>query len=166
MSSFPAQYWIDRFGMTTHIEGGSFAEVYSSPLVLPQTALPGFPADRPSATHIYFLLEQGQFSAFHRIKSDELWHFYDGGPLVIYEIDITGQLTEHLLGRTAGYHPFTVIRAGSWFASAPAKDSDYSLVGCTVSPGFNFDDFELATKKNMLATFPQYEQLIDRLTRG
>jgi len=94
-----AKYWVQKLELTTHVEGGSFKEVYRSPLVLNRLQLPAeFSGDRNVSTSIYFLLEQGQFSAFHRIASDELWHFYFGDPLIIYEIERNGTLKEHLLG--------------------------------------------------------------------
>ena len=160
-----AAHWISRFKMTTHVEGGSFAEVYRSDLSFEPSAASGFQGKRNYSTHIYFLLEQNQFSAFHRILSDELWHFYEGDPLVIYEISEEGILTEHLLGNIDGYNFFTMIRAGSWFASAPAADGIYSLVGCTVSPGFDFADFELADRNTLAAQYPQHKELISQFTR-
>ncbi|RYY57014.1 MAG: cupin domain-containing protein [Chitinophagaceae bacterium] len=164
MSRPKASWWISRFNMTTHVEGGSFAEVYRSPLTLPPSVTASA-AVRNSATHIYFLLEQGQFSAFHRILSDELWHFYEGDPLVVYEIKKDGTLVEHFLGRGEQQQLFTVIEAGSWFASAPGQNSEYSLVGCTVSPGFDFADFELAKRETLSSLYPQHAARIETLTR-
>ena len=164
-----AQFWIGQLKLTKHIEGGWFSEVYKSELLLQSSQLPAnFPtgSERHCSTHIYFLLEKKQFSALHRIKSDELWHFYAGDPLVVYEIEPSGKLTEHLLGNDSQKNQrlFTVIKAGSWFGAALPPASEYALTGCTVSPGFDYADFELAEKENLLELYPQHAGLINSLT--
>jgi predicted cupin superfamily sugar epimerase len=155
---------IDRFRMTRHPEGGAFAEIHRSPLPV---SAKGFDGLRAASTGIYFLLGRGEFSAFHRIKSDEMWHFYLGGALLIVEIDEGGELQETTLGRDleAGESLTHVVKAGRWFASCPAPASEFSLVGCTVAPGFDFQDFELADREVLTARFPQHAGLIRRLTR-
>ena len=163
-----AAYWIEKLNLTQHIEGGAFREVYRSSLTLSRQSLPVFfQGDRNVATSIYFLLGKGEFSAFHRIASDECWHFYFGDPLLIYEIGHTGGLTLHRLGNNPekGESFHTVIRAGSWFASAPAEESEYALVGCTVSPGFDFAEFELAEREALALQYPEHGELIRGLTR-
>lgn len=163
-----ASYWIKKLELTAHVEGGAFREVYRSDLTLPKTALPlFFQGPRSAGTSIYFLLAEGQFSAFHRIASDEIWHFYYGDPLIVHEINHSGRLIEHRLGPNfdKGECFQTVVRAGSWFASAPAPSSEYSLVGCTVAPGFDFAEFELADRKTLTAQYPQHTELIRQLTR-
>jgi predicted cupin superfamily sugar epimerase len=154
--------------LNDHIEGGGFSEVYRSLLVFTSDQLPPqFTGSRPACTHIHFMLEKGQFSAFHRIRSDELWHFYSGDPLIVYEIDETGILIEHLLGSDpgAGQSFFCVIKGGNWFASRLAGEGEYGLVGCTVAPGFDFADFELAKKDELLHQFPDHAALINALCR-
>jgi len=163
-----AAYWIQRLQLTSHVEGGAFREVYRSELTIAQTALPVFfQGARNVSTSIYFLLAGGQFSAFHRIASDELWHFYFGDTLLIYEIGHSGVLTVHRLGPNIekGEHFQLVIKAGSWFASIPAEDSEYALVGCTVAPGFDFAEFELADRASLTRQFPQHSKIIQALTR-
>lgn len=163
-----AQTWIEHLGLQQHIEGGWYREVYRSALSFQDDHLSAsFDGPRSACTHIYFLLEQGNFSAFHRIRSDELWHFYDGDPIIVYEINETGGLEEHLLGSdpNKSQSPFCIIRAGSWFASRVAGDGDYGLVGCSVSPGFDFTDFELATRSDLTRQFPQHVELIQALCR-
>jgi predicted cupin superfamily sugar epimerase len=163
-----AEYWIQKLQLTKHIEGGSYYRTYAAQLNICQKELPStFHGDRPVATAIYFLLEQGQFSAIHRIASDELWHFYYGDPLVIYEIDITGMLTEHLLGNNPEHAESfqCLVKAGSWFGSKVKTGGNYSLVGCTVSPGFDFADFELGDRKMLMNQFPQHTGIIQMLTR-
>lgn len=163
-----ASYWIDKLELTAHVEGGAFREVYRSELTLPKTALPlFFQGARSASTSIYFLLSSGQFSAFHRIASDELWHFYYGDPLHVYEIGHNGRLHTHVLGSNPekGESFQTVVRAGSWFASAPAPGSEYALVGCTVAPGFDFAEFELANRETLSMQFPDHAELIKQYTR-
>jgi hypothetical protein len=163
-----ASHWIEKLELTTHVEGGAFREVYRSELSIPKTVLPlFFQGPRNASTSIYFLLSTGQFSAFHRIASDELWHFYYGDPLLVYEIGHNGRLQIHRLGSDLekGESFQTVVRAGSWFASAPAPGSEYALVGCTVAPGFDFADFELANRATLSAQYPEHAELIKQFTR-
>ena len=154
---------IDRFGMTRHPEGGAFVETYRSDLAV---TAEGFPGPRAASTGIYFLLGRGEFSAFHRIRSDEMWHFYLGGALLIVEIDEDGAVRETILGRDveAGQSLTHVVKAGRWFASCPAPASEFSLVGCTVAPGFDFADFELAGRGELARRFPRHEAIIHKLT--
>jgi len=159
---------IDRYNMQPHPEGGYYKETYRSTETIPQHALPGgFPGDRSFSTAIYFLLQQGNFSAFHRIKSDECWHFYAGETLLVYVIDSNGELIVTKLGSNiaAGETFQYVVPAGCWFASAPADGSSYCFVGCTVSPGFDFADFELAEREALIAGYPKHEAIITQLTR-
>jgi predicted cupin superfamily sugar epimerase len=163
-----ANYWVNTLQLDKHIEGGFYKEVYRSPITAGKEFLPAsFNGDTSFCTSIYFLLEHDQFSAFHRIASDEIWHFYAGNTLIIYEMEIGGDVIEHRLGNGRGKGEVfqTVIRAGNWFASRPAKGSDYSLVGCTVSPGFDFADFKLAERSEMILQYPQHAGLITSLTR-
>ncbi len=162
-----ADYWIQKLQLTRHIEGGSYCRTYYSDLVFPQQQLPpGFHGPRHASTAIYFLLEEGQFSAMHRIAADELWHFYYGDPLTVYEIDTTGRLTQHLLGNNPenGESFQCMVKAGSWFGSKTTEGGQYSLVGCTVSPGFDFADFELAERQALLQLYPQHTAIIEMLT--
>jgi len=169
MSKRPAaDYWIEKLQLTTHIEGGAFREVYRSALIAPSAALPvSFTGNRSFCTSIYFLLQQEQFSAFHKIGSDEIWHFYYGDALLVYEIDAQGKLTVHRLGSNfeKGESFQCVIAAGNWFAARIAPGGEYALVGCTVSPGFDFTDFELANGDALATLFPQHDQLIRKLSK-
>lgn len=168
MHSSPANDWITKLQLQKHIEGGWYKEAYRSPLLLrPEMAPDIVNGDRSICTHIYFLLQQHEFSALHRIGSDELWHFYDGDTLVVYELDTSGVLTEHLLGNDpgAGLLPFCMIRKGSWFGSRLAPGGRFALVGCTVAPGFDFADFELAKAAELSREFPMHTNLIASLCR-
>lgn len=162
-----APYYIEKLGLEKHIEGGAFRETYRSPLLLKKEQLPAeFAGNRVAATGIYFLLEAGQFSAFHRIASDEMWHFYDGDTLSIYEIEPNGNLIVHRLGRQLEKAEVfqCVITAGNWFASRCERAGGFSLVGCTVAPGFDFEDFELAKRAALTARYPMHGTLISELT--
>lgn len=127
---------------------------------------PEFKGDRNASTAIYFMLKHGQFSALHKIASDELWHFYDGDTLHIYEITPEAGLKTHVLGKNLekGEVFQCVVKAGSWFGSRCEVENGFSLVGCTVAPGFDFNDFVLADRVMLLKEFPQYQELIRELT--
>jgi uncharacterized protein len=177
MNKKTAAHWIQHLELEKHPEGGAYARVYTSNLLLKQISLPkDFHGDRPVCTHIFYLLQQNEFSAFHRIRSDELWHFYDGDALKIYEINNDarpddpvgrGNLIEHSLGLDIenGQLPLCVIKAGNWFAAELISDSAYALVGCTVSPGFDFAEFELADREKLILQHSRYKDVIRRLTK-
>ncbi|MBC8319477.1 MAG: cupin domain-containing protein [Bacteroidetes bacterium] len=161
-----AQYWINHLGLLPHPEGGHFREVYRSDEIIRLDSLPDrFTGDRTFSTSIYFLLTKNEFSTFHKINSDELWHFYDGDPLTIYVIDNMGVLTVHKLGLfpDKGILPQVTIRANHWFASETT--GNFSLVGCTVSPGFDFSDFEIAERQMLISQFDEHRDIIERYTR-
>ncbi|MFT3746702.1 MAG: cupin domain-containing protein [Agriterribacter sp.] len=157
---------IKKFNLQPHPEGGYYAETYRSAEAIPANGLPErFGGNRAFSTAIYFLLEQGNFSAFHKIKSDECWHFYAGQTLLIYVIDKDGKLITTKLGNDLNkveVFQYTVP-AGSWFASEPDTNTAFSFVGCTVAPGFSFEDFELADAKELVEWYPQHKDLISRL---
>lgn len=132
---------ISELRLQPHPEGGYFREVFRS-------AHKVKPSDERSArsalTTIYFLLLKGQHSRWHRVASDEAWHFHEGEPLVLYWIDDQNGVHEEVLATGApGSRPVCVVPAGCWQAAKPR--GEYSLVGCTVGPGFDFQDFELTS---------------------
>ncbi len=162
-----AERWIRDLRLQRHPEGGWFREVYRADETIPRRCLPPrFAADRSHSTAIYFLLEGEDFSALHRLKQDELWHFYDGDRLTIHMIDPGGRHNTAMLGRhrDGGQRPMAVVKGGWWFG-ATAESESYALVGCTVAPGFDFDDFESPRRDQLLDKFPQHATLIRRLTR-
>ena len=159
---------IKQYDLQPHREGGWYKQTYKSNELVPLTALPGrFGGDRVFSTAIYFLLEKGNFSAFHKIKSDECWHFYAGDPLKVFVIDQNDDLKTITLGNDVnkGERFQYVVPANCWFASRPAPGSEYSLVGCTVAPGFEFEDLELADGKSLAALYPQHSSIIKELCR-
>jgi uncharacterized protein len=149
--------------MQLHPEGGYYRESYRAPLILsglPQGVL------RNASTAIYFLLPAGSFSAFHRVRSDEVWHHYDGDPLALHIIDGNGAYEKILLGHNlrAGERPQAVVPADTWQAAEPLG-STFSLCGCTVAPGFDYADFELAKREEIAAQFPERATIITRFTQ-
>lgn len=159
---------VKYYDLQPHPEGGWYVQTYKSQEQIPAAALPErFGTDRPFSTAIYFLLETGNFSAFHRIKSDECWHFYQGDPLEIYILSPNGQLDMITLGNDnrKGQLFQYVVPAQSWFASRPATSSQFCLTGCTVAPGFDFADFELANAAALTKQFPLHAELIRQLCR-
>lgn len=157
-----ASEWVRTLELKPHPEGGYYRETYRSAgtLLSPH-------GQRHYSTAIYFLLEKGNFSAFHRIRSDELWHFYDGDPLLIYILNKEGLRTVRLgKNPAAGELPQAVVPAHTWFASKVAEGGVFGLAGCTVSPGFDFADFQMAKRYQLLTEFPAHEDLILELTRG
>ncbi len=160
---------VNKLEMQNHPEGGWYKETYRAAESIDKAALPSrFSGNRAFSTAIYFLLPAGVFSAFHRIQSDECWHFYEGLPLFIHVIHPNGKLELIKLGRDLknGESFQAVVPAGSWFASVPAGDEGHSLTGCTVAPGFDFADFEMAEAEKLAAQFPPHEILIRALCRG
>lgn len=162
-----AQILIEKLQLESHPEGGYFKETYRSEGIIPADALPGFDGDRNYATAIYFLLLDDNFSAFHRIKSDETWHFYTGTPIVVTEIGTDGTLMETTLGADiADGQVFQyTVKAGHYFASEVLGRQGFALVGCTVAPGFDFRDFDMPDRQHLTDAFPHLRETIERLTR-
>ena len=164
-----ARQWIDHLHLARHPEGGYYRETYRCKEGIAAAALPPrFGGDRAFCTAIYYLLEGDDFSAFHRIKQDEVWHFYDGAALTLHVLAADGSCRTHRLGRdlTAGELPQAVVVGGDLFAAAVSAADAYALVGCTVSPGFDFADFELPGRAELCRLYPQHSALIERFTRS
>src|SRR5262245_56491161 len=163
-----ARPWIERLQLRRHPEGGYFRESYRADEGIARAHLPErFTGDRAFATAIYFLLEGTDFSALHRLKQDEVWHFYDGSPLTVHVIDPAGEYAAIKLGRRpeAGECFQAVVEAGCWFGASVGGPGFYALVCCTVAPGFGFADFEMPSRDRLLALYPQHEGIITQLTR-
>ncbi|MET3230288.1 UNVERIFIED_ORG: putative cupin superfamily sugar epimerase [Burkholderia sp. 1263] len=158
---------IRRFDLKPHPEGGFFSETYRSAERV--TRADGSAQTRSASTAIYYLLCDGAHSAWHRIKSDELWHFHAGEPLLVHVLDETGALVTHRLGNALTHADAVfqaVVPAGLWFAAECADPSTFALVGCTVAPGFEFSEFELADARALKARYPRHAALIERLGPG
>lgn len=165
---FTADDWIQSLQLAEHPEGGHYRRTYESPLTLPHGCLPDrFPGPRPLSTAIYYMLKGGEKSLLHRIKSDELWHHYEGSRLTLVVIQPDGQLLEARLGKNLeeGESLQFLVPAGCWFGAFVHEHDPYVLVGCTVAPGFDFEDLELGSRESLLALFPQHRHIVEKLTR-
>jgi len=164
-----AAQWVARLGLEGHPEGGYFRETYRSQEIIAGDGLPVRygSGGRAMSTAIYYLLAGSDFSAFHRIRSDEIWHFYAGSSIILHALSDNGGYRQYALG------PFydrgelfqVVIKAGTWFAASLERDDTFGLVGCTVAPGFDFQDFELGERKELIGLFPEHRAVIERFTR-
>ena len=158
---------IEQLDLKPHPEGGYFKETYrSTGLVNADSLDESYGGERNYSTCIYFLLTSESFSALHRIKQDEIWHFYQGSTIRLHMISNNGEHTEHLIGNNLsnGEVPQFVVPGGYWFAAEVIGEDTYALVGCTVSPGFSFEDFELQSRKELTELFPHLERTIAQLT--
>ena len=152
---------VERLGLKPHPEGGYYAETFRSTLCVKLSD----GRERSAGTTIYFLLGEGEFSALHRVASDETWHHYSGVPLELLLIHPDGRSEILRLGTdlATGDRPQIIVPAGVWQAARSC--GEYTLVGCTVSPGFEFGDFEMPSRAELLTLFPQYRDLVIRFTR-
>lgn len=159
---------IEDLNLAPHPEGGYFRETYrSSGRIGSESLVSDYAGERSYSTCIYFLLTSETFSAFHRIKQDEIWHFYDGAAIALHTISPDGKRTEVRIGNNLsnGETPQCVVSGGDWFAASVIGENSYALVGCTVAPGFNFADFELAERGALCAAYPHHAELITQYTR-
>ena len=164
-----AEYWIKKLDLQRHPEGGYFKETYRSGEVILKRALPPrFSGNRVFATCIYFLLNKNEYSAFHTIRQDEIWHFYEGSSLSIHIIDRNGEYSVLRLGRNIenGQSFQAVVPADCWFAAAVDNPQAYALVGCTVAPGFDFADFEMADRNRLVELYPEHRAIIEQYTKN
>lgn len=150
---------IARLDLRPHPEGGWFRETWRDPRVVHAE---GFDGPRCASTAIYFLLAEGVFSALHRIRSDEVWHHYEGNDVEVTVLSGDGARRTLVVGRGS---PQAVVPAGEWFGARVRAGGGWALVGCTVAPGFEFGDFELAERAALTARWPQHAEAIAALTR-
>ncbi|MBT3277956.1 MAG: cupin domain-containing protein [Phycisphaerales bacterium] len=155
-----AQDWIDRLELAAHPEGGWYREVYRSEM---SVSAEDFDLPHRAMTSIYYLLAEDAFSAFHRLRQDEVFHFYAGRELTIHQITPEGDYRAVTIGPEGPFQ--CVIPAGTLFGAALADPAGYALVGCTVAPGFEFSDFSMPTRAELLKIHPQHRSVIERLTR-
>jgi predicted cupin superfamily sugar epimerase len=160
-----ADFYIEYLNLKPHPEGGYFSEVYRSEEEI--TILPDrYSGSRCFSTSIYFLLKGKQVSNFHKLKSDEIWHFYDGSSVKIYTIDAGGNLNEIILGKQIndGDVLQTVIKRDHWFCAELINKNSFALVGCNVAPGFDFADFVPGARNELIKQFPRHKTLIESFT--
>ncbi len=149
-------------------EGGCFAETYRARASLAPGTLPGLDAPRPLATAIYYLLEPGNFSALHRLRADEVFHFYLGDPVEMLQLGPgpPGRLLRLGGDLAAGERPQAVVTAGTWQGTRLVAGGRWALLGTTVAPGFDAADFELGRREDLVAGWPAHRAAIEALTRG
>lgn len=167
MGNITAEAWIDKLDLLPHPEGGFFKEVYRSSDKIPPRGLPPrYGSERTFSTSIYYLLKSGQFSAFHKIKSDETWHFYSGSPLIIYMLNPLGTCSTEILGNSIENDEKLqlTIPKETWFAAEPQYNDSFSLLGCTVAPGFEFADFEMGKRLELIQKFSDQKEIITKFT--
>jgi uncharacterized protein len=164
MTAMNVDDWVRILALKEHPEGGWFRETWRSPIAV-RTSDPD--ASRPSSTAIYYLLGRGGFSAFHRLIFDEVWHHYEGAPVEIHILSACGTHEVRLLGHdyAAGQRPQCAVPAHCW-QGARVVGQGVALCGCTMGPGFDFSDFELASRPALTAQYPQHQALIASLTRA
>lgn len=151
---------IRRYGLRPHPEGGHYREVHRSDRRL--GLLPGYPGERVALTAIYFLLARGEFSAFHRVRSEEVWVHLAGAPLELVVLDRAAR-THRLAPAGSDGTPLVAVPPGALQAARPLDD--WSLVTCLVAPGFDFADFEMPGREELLAAHPAHRQIVCRFTR-
>jgi hypothetical protein len=159
---------IDKLQLEKHPEGGYFKETYRSKIALPESALPSeFTSSRNASTCIYFMLTSDEFSAFHKVNQDEAWHFYLGETITLHMVSPEGKYSQVSIGNDFSQKetPQFVVPAQHWFAAEIKTEDSFALVGCTVAPGFEFDDFKLAEPQELQQIFPQHKEIIEKLTR-
>ena len=157
-----AAYWTERLELLPHPEGGYYKEVFrSSQEVVRKSST----AIKQACTSIYYLLEGNDFSGFHRLASDEIWYFHKGAPLLIHIIDEQGVYTTKELSDTLSGSLSVVIEAGLWFAAEIPSAQEFTLVSCAVAPGFDFTEFEMAKKDELIELYPQHRDILSRLCR-
>jgi predicted cupin superfamily sugar epimerase len=164
---YTADYFISEFRLESHVEGGYFKEVYRSSIEISGGEIfDSFEGKRNLSTTIYFLLKSGQVSKFHRLKSDEIWFYHYGCPMIIHTIDDKGEYQAFRLGINPGKKekPQVQIPSGFIFGAEPAENNSFSLVSCMVSPGFDFRDFIMFDEKQLALMYPQHGEIISRLS--
>jgi predicted cupin superfamily sugar epimerase len=149
-------------------EGGFYAETYRSEYALRENGLPeGYSGDRSMATAIYFLLTPDSFSAIHRLRGDETYHFYLGDPVEMLQLNEDGTGEPILIGPKieSGMRLQHTVPGGSWQGSRLAPGGKFALLGTTMAPGFDPADFELGSREQLSKAYPPYAALIALLTR-
>jgi predicted cupin superfamily sugar epimerase len=165
----PIEYYITSLNLLPHPEGGFYKETFRSKGTIPHNALPeGFSGPRNFSTSIYFLLPGNTFSAIHRIHSDETWYFHAGTKLELCMLCDSGSLSKIIIGPDIHKGEFLqyTVPAECWFAAKCCDESSFTLVGCQVAPGFDFDDFVLADREILSHQFPQHDDFIQAFTRS
>jgi hypothetical protein len=149
-------------------EGGYFIETYRSSETISEKTLPSrYKGRRSFGTAIYYLLSTETFSAMHRLRSDEIFHFYSGDPVEMLQLTPDGSGRVVILGSDVlnGMQPQVVIPRGVWQGARLLKNGKFALLGATVSPGFEFVDYESGLRDELIRSYPKFQDLITALTK-
>lgn len=160
-----SSYWIQHLQLAPHPEGGFYREQYRSNIEISIKNLPiGYTAPRRIATSIYYLLRSEDISRLHRLRSDELWYFHTGSPIKIIYLDAEGKKHTNILGNNheKAEHYSLLIPAGCIFCAEINTENSFTLVSCVVTPGFEFDDFEIFDKEDLIQAYPKHASLIEK----
>jgi uncharacterized protein len=165
------QNWVEELNLERHIEGGYYNRFYKSDekvISIKNRHTIDLANERAAGSAIYFLLDRHDFSAWHMLKSDEIWHFYDGeSALNIHTINQEGLHQIKVLGHpklAKGASFQVLVKANTWFAADLQNKSSFSLVGCTVFPGFEYQDFILAEREKLTREYPKHAEIIKQFT--
>jgi predicted cupin superfamily sugar epimerase len=154
---------VQQFQMLEHPEGGFYAPAFRSDQLLDTSTLKinRWKGPRNLYSSIYYLLMNGQFSCWHRIASDEMWHFYEGDPITLHVLTKDGAYYCKTLGNPSSDLCYQwVVKGGDWFAAISSGPIGYSLTGCSLAPGFDFADFEIGSKEMLLEQYPNQADVI------
>jgi predicted cupin superfamily sugar epimerase len=162
METQNAAHYIQSLNLLPHPEGGYYREVFRSTEEVNRV---GSAEVKQACTSIYYLLEDADFSGFHRIASDEIWYFHKGQPLIIHVIQKDGTLISHELSDKSTGSFSVIVQAGLWFAAELKAGQGFALVSCAVAPGFDFSEFEMAKQDELVLQYPQHEVLLTRMCR-
>ncbi|HEX3030306.1 MAG TPA: cupin domain-containing protein [Clostridia bacterium] len=163
---YSSEYFITNLNLEKHIEGGYFNEIYRSTHMIDDSVLKNrYEGRRALSTTIYFLLESGQFSRLHELKSDEIWFYHYGSSMLIHLIDQKGKYKSVKLGLNLekGELPQVLVTADTIFGAEVLEEDSFSLVSCMVSPGFDYKDFRLYTADELINRFPSHKEIIMRI---
>jgi predicted cupin superfamily sugar epimerase len=167
LDTLTSETLVEHLNLKPHPEGGFAQTFYEDEGIIPMHALPQeFNGERPFWNAIYYLLPQGSKSILHKLRMNELWNFYLGGPLELYQLSPEGEFKKTILGNDImkGQKLVHVFPKDHWIGAIPCKTSNFSLVSCVTAPGFTFDDWEKGEREVLLEKFPQLTPVIKLLT--
>lgn len=162
-----SSYWITGLDLKRHPEGGYYTESYRAiPEINTKDIFQEDLGNRNLATSIYYLLENSDVSVFHRLRSDELWYYHYGSPMLLHTFDSQNQYKQFIVGPELNENQQlqVLIPAGYIFGAEVLYSEEYSLIGCVVTPGFHYNDFEIIPRDYLMKTFPNHKELIEKLS--
>ncbi|WP_159633441.1 cupin domain-containing protein [Erysipelothrix anatis] len=150
------EYFIEHLKLQKHVEGGWYAKTYASDITI---------NDKSIASSIYFLLDDTNFSAYHKLTSDEIWYYHYGSSLHVSMIDLEGTLHDIKIGPNLDEGEVLQYTVPKEWIFASYVETGFSVVGCMVAPGFTYDDFKLYSYPELVDRYPQHQSMIRKLTR-